>query len=71
MAQGNVVDAGTDKITNLVGTRENPGRDPKSLRKTEGKGSVGDKALMTAVAIVGIAWVLLIFLALSLRNHNV
>ena len=35
------------------------------------KGSVGDKALMDAVLIVGIAWAILLLLCFSLRSHIV
>ena len=35
------------------------------------KGSVGDQALMDAVLIVGIAWVILLLLCFSLRSHNI
>ncbi len=58
-----------DKVTYLVGTDKNPARDPKV--KAEGKGSIGDKALMDSLIIVIGAWILLAFLAYSLRHHNV
>lgn len=54
----------------LAGTAGNPAHEPKRAEK-EGKGSVGDVALMDAVAIIVIAWVLLIALWFSLRHHNV
>jgi len=63
--------AETEKVVHLVGTKENPARDPKSKAPVEGKGSIGDKAFMDAVIIVAIAWAFLIFLAYSLRHHNV
>jgi len=46
-------------------------REPVGPVTPGSKGSPGDKALMDAVVIVGIAWVILIFLALSLRAHNI
>lgn len=54
----------------LVGTPDNPARDPKSLPK-EGKGTVGDTALMDALKLVIIAWALLLVLYLSLYRHSV
>lgn len=59
-----------EKSFNLVGTRGNNARDPKRASK-EGKGSIGDKALMDSIVIVAFAWALLVFLAYSLRHHNV
>ena len=35
------------------------------------KGSTGDKALMDAVVIVAIAWIILFLLTFSLRSHNI
>lgn len=54
----------------LAGTKGNPAHDPTRKDK-EGKGSIGDKALMDAVVMVVLAWLLLAFLAYSLRHHNV
>jgi len=54
----------------LAGTKGNPAHDPKRKDK-ESKGSIGDKALMDAIIIVVAAWALLLFLAYSLRHHNV
>lgn len=51
---------------NLVTTREPVG--PKTVGS---KGSVGDVALMDAIAIVIGAWVVLFLLAFSLRKHNI
>ena len=54
----------------LAGTPGNPAHDPTRKDK-QGKGSIGDKALMDAIIIVALAWALLFFLAYSLRHHNV
>lgn len=59
-----------DNVVNLKGTSANPARDPKIIAKAGNKGSVGDKALMDAVVVVAVAWVLLVLLAYSLRHHN-
>lgn len=50
----------------LVTTRE-----PVGPKTSGSKGSVGDVALMDAIAIVIGAWVLLFLLAFSLRHHNI
>ena len=57
-------------VVNLKGTPANPGREPRK-RPLAGKGSIGDQAFMDAVIMVAIAWLFLVFLAYSLRNHNV
>lgn len=54
----------------LVGTSENPARDPKA-GAAKGRGTIGDKAFMDSVYIVIAAWILLLLLWYSLRNHNV
>jgi len=59
-----------DTRTDLKGTPDNPGRDPKAKDKS-GRGTIGDKALMDGIVIVVGAWLVLIFLVMSLRNHNV
>lgn len=46
-------------------------REPVGPKRAGAKGSMGDQALMDAVLIVGAAWVLLLFLAVSLHRHNV
>lgn len=46
-------------------------REPVGPKNAGSKGSVGDTALMDAIAIIVIAWVVLFFLAFSLRRHNV
>lgn len=60
----------SEKVVNLRGMPGNPGRDPKKTPKT-GSGSVGDIAFKDAVALVIIAWLVLFFLAYSLRHHNI
>jgi hypothetical protein len=45
-------------------------REPVGPKNAASKGSVGDVALMDALAIVIGAWVVLFFLAFSLRRHN-
>ena len=52
----------------LAGTKGNPAHDPTVKR--EGQGTVGDRALMDAVFLVVLAWVLLLALWYSLRHHN-
>jgi len=69
MAAGNINKEPETKVS-LKGMPDNPGRDPKVMAK-QGRGSMGDKAFMDGVVIVGIAWVVLIFLYWSLRHHNV
>lgn len=47
-------------------------REPQGATAAPGdKGSAGDRALMDAVFIVLGAWLILFFLAYSLRAHNV
>lgn len=46
-------------------------REPVGPKNAASKGSVGDVALMDAIGIVVGAWLLLFFLAFSLRRHNV
>ena len=55
----------------IKGTAANPARDPSRNQPADGKGSIGDIAFRDALIIVGIAWAVAIFIALSLRNHNV
>jgi hypothetical protein len=45
-------------------------REPVGPKNAASKGSVGDVALMDALAIVIAAWVVLFLLAFSLRRHN-
>ena len=51
---------------NLTVTRE-----PVGPKTAGSKGSTGDQALMDAVAVVIIAWVLLFLIMFSLRMHNI
>lgn len=51
---------------NLVVSRE-----PVGPKTAGSKGSVGDVALMDAIAIVIAAWLILFLLAFSLRHHNI
>lgn len=46
-------------------------REPVGPRTPGSKGTVGDVALMDAIAIVVAAWVILFLIAFSLRRHNV
>jgi hypothetical protein len=56
----------------LVGTKENPARDPSATAKGNTmKGTVGDRALMDSIVLISIAWALLFMLFFSLRGHNV
>lgn len=50
----------------IVSTRE-----PVGPKNAASKGSPGDVALMDAIAIVVIAWVVLFLIAFSLRRHNI
>jgi len=59
-----------EKVAPLVGTKENPAREP-SKKPATGKGSMGDIAFKDAVLIVVIAWIVIFFLAYTLRHHNV
>jgi len=46
-------------------------REPVGPKNAGSKGSAGDQALMDAVSIVLIAWVVLFLIGFSLRRHNV
>jgi hypothetical protein len=46
-------------------------REPVGPKNAGSKGSPGDVALMDAVTIVVLAWVVLFLLWFSLRRHNV
>lgn len=46
-------------------------REPVGPKNAGSKGSLGDVALMDAIAIVVGAWLVLFLLAYSLRGHNV
>jgi hypothetical protein len=60
----------SEKVVHLAGTKQNPARDPKLMKKGA-PGSMGDVALKDAIVIVVLAWLVLIFLAFSLRQHNI
>lgn len=45
-------------------------REPRGPKTAGDKGTPGDMAVMDAVMIVGAAWLILFFLAFSLRRHN-
>lgn len=45
-------------------------REPSGPKRAGDKGSQGDQAFMDAVMIIGAAWVVLLFLGFTLRNHN-
>lgn len=59
-----------EKVVHLVGTKDNPAREPRK-RPNTGKGSIGDVAFMDSVIVVAVAWALLLFLVYSLRSHNI
>jgi hypothetical protein len=46
-------------------------REPVGPKNAGSKGSPGDQALMDAVTIVLIAWLILALLGFSLRRHNI
>jgi hypothetical protein len=46
-------------------------REPVGPKNAASKGSIGDQALMDALMIVGLAWVVLFMLTFSLRHHNI
>lgn len=46
-------------------------REPVGPKRAGAKGSIGDQAVMDAVLIVGAAWLVLLFLAVTLHRHNI
>ena len=46
-------------------------REPKERAAPGEPGSLGQVTLSDALIIVGVAWVLIFLLALSLRSHNI
>lgn len=54
-----------------LGTPIVTSREPVGPKNAGSKGSVGDVALMDAIAIVVAAWVIVFLLGFSLRGHNV
>lgn len=54
-----------------VGNPLTVSREPVGPKRSGDKGTMGDRALMDAVLIVGVAWAVLFVLAFSLHRHNV
>jgi hypothetical protein len=54
-----------------VGAPLTVSREPVAPKNAGDKGSIGDTALMDAIAIVIAAWVILFLITFSLRRHNV
>ena len=46
-------------------------REPKGPTKSGGKGTVGDQALMDALLLIVVCWLLVFALGFSLRVHNI
>jgi hypothetical protein len=46
-------------------------REPVGPKSAGDKGTLGDQALMDAMAVIAIAWVILLFLMFSLRSFNI
>lgn len=46
-------------------------REPVGPKRAGDKGTVGDRALMDAVCIVVAAWLIVLGIGFSLRNHNI
>lgn len=46
-------------------------KEPRVPSSKGGNGTVGDQALMDAIILIVACWVLIFFLALSLRSHNI
>lgn len=46
-------------------------REPVGPKTAGSKGTVGDQAVMDAIIIVGVAWLIIFSLWFSLRSHNV
>ncbi len=55
----------------LTGSPQKPGREPAPSKNAGEKGSQADIALMDAVIVVGLAWALVVFFAVTLRRYNV
>lgn len=63
---------GSPDRPDLKGMPSNPGRDPKVMKMSDAeKGSVGYIALKDAIALVAIAWLIVLFCVFSLRHYNV
>jgi hypothetical protein len=46
-------------------------REPKGPKRAGDPGGRGDRALMDAIAMIVVAWVVLFFLGFSLRSFNI
>lgn len=46
-------------------------REPVGPKSAGDKGTLGDRALMDALVIIGIGWAILLFLVFSLRSFNI
>jgi hypothetical protein len=49
----------------------NTSREPKRRAAAGEPGNIGQTALMDALILVGVAWLLVFFFAFSLRHHNI
>jgi hypothetical protein len=54
-----------------VGRPIQTSREPVGPKNAASKGSLGDVALMDAIAIVVAAWLVLFFITVSLRRHSI
>lgn len=54
-----------------VGSPIKVSNEPAGPKRGSDKGSMGDRALMDALVIVGAAWLIVFGLMFSLRHHNV
>lgn len=54
-----------------VGNPLQTSREPVGPKRAGDKGSLGDQALMDAIAIVVGAWLILFLIMYSLRRHNI
>jgi len=45
--------------------------EPKGPKRSGDRGTMGDQALMDAIGIIIVAWLILFLLAGSLRRHNI
>ncbi len=54
-----------------VGRPIQTSREPVGPKNAGSKGSLGDVALMDAIAIVVAAWVILFLITVSLRRHSI
>jgi hypothetical protein len=54
-----------------VGADLTVSREPKGPKRSGDKGTVGDQAVMDAIIIIGICWLVVFSVWFSLRSHNV